>query len=154
MTIHPVAANGTLAAQARGLLSVHRDRIANAANLAALLFLELEDINWAGFYFVQGDDLVLGPFQGLPACVSIPLGQGVCGVAAATRQVQRVADVHQFDGHIACDANSRSEIVIPLVMDGAVIGVLDIDSPALDRFQESDQAVLQEIAQIYLDSIR
>ena len=109
------AAGSSLPDQASGLLSVHRDRIANAANLAALLFLGMKDVNWVGFYFRQGDELVLGPFQGKPACVVIPMGRGVCGTAAATRQVQRVAQVHEFDGHIACDTNSVSEMVIPLL---------------------------------------
>ena len=135
----------TLAAQAQGLLSGHTDRIANAANLAALLFMELPDINWAGFYFLQVDELVLGPFQGNPACVSIPMGEGVCGTAAASGEVQRVADVQKFAGHIACDVNSRSELVVPLIMDTLVIGVLDIDSPNLSRFTAEDEAGLCEI---------
>jgi L-methionine (R)-S-oxide reductase len=141
---------GTLTAQARGLLSGCRDRIANAANLAALLFMELPDINWVGFYFLQGDQLVLGPFQGKPACVTIPLGRGVCGTAAATRSTQRVDDVHAFAGHIACDVDSRSEIVVPLIRDGELIGVLDIDSPLLGRFSGKDQELIEEIASVYL----
>jgi GAF domain-containing protein len=144
---------GTLAAQARALLSGQRDRIANAANLSALLYMELPDINWAGFYFLQGDKLVLGPFQGKPACVSIPLGQGVCGTAAVSRTTQRVADVQAFAGHIACDLDSRSEIVVPLVKHEQLIGVLDIDSPQPDRFSAKEQALLEEIALIYLESI-
>ena len=147
------AAGSSLPDQASGLLSVHRDRIANAANLAALLFLGMKDVNWVGFYFRQGDELVLGPVQGKPACVVIPMGRGVCGTAAATRQVQRVAQVHEFDGHIACDTNSVSEMVIPLLRHGEIIGVLDIDSPLPDRFQPEDQAVLEAVARIYLDSI-
>jgi L-methionine (R)-S-oxide reductase len=143
----------TLVQQARALLSGQRDRIANAANLAALLFMELKDVNWAGFYFLRGSQLVLGPFQGKPACVTIPLGKGVCGTAAATRSSQRVADVHAFEGHIACDADSRSEIVIPLVLGDEVIGVLDIDSPLPGRFDARDQVVLEEIAKLYLASI-
>jgi len=143
----------TLAAQARGLLSAEKDVIANAANLSALLFMELEQINWAGFYFLQGKELVLGPFQGKPACVRIPLGRGVCGTAAVTRQIQRIADVEQFSGHIACDAASRSEIVIPLVQNGELLGVLDIDSPVAGRFSASDQQTLEEIAAVYLESI-
>ena len=142
-----------LAAQARGLLSVETDPVANAANLSALLFMELERINWAGFYFLNGDELVLGPFQGKPACVRIPLGKGVCGTAAETRETQRIADVHQFSGHIACDADSRSEIVVPLVKSGKLLGVLDIDSPIADRFSAADQEMLETIARIYLDSI-
>ena len=127
--------------------------IANAANLAAFLFHELEDVNWVGFYFLKGRQLIVGPFQGRPACVSIPLGKGVCGTAAATRQIQNVQDVHDFDGHIACDVNSRSEIVIPLIRNGKVLGVLDLDSPSPGRFNEDDQALLSEIARIYLESI-
>lgn len=143
----------TLAAQASALLSRQRDRIANAANLSALLYMELPDINWAGFYFLQGGQLVLGPFQGKPACVTIPLGAGVCGAAATTRTTQRVADVQAFAGHIACDTNSRSEIVAPLVKNGQLIGVLDIDSPLPDRFSAKDQALIEEIAEIYLAAV-
>jgi len=146
------SASGLLS-QLRSLLSGQRDRIANAANLAALLFHELDDVNWVGFYFLQDDQLMVGPFQGRPACVSIPMGRGVCGTAAATQQVQRVHDVHEFDGHIACDVNSRSEIVIPLIRNGKVLGVLDLDSPLPGRFDEDDQALLSEIARIYLESI-
>ena len=143
----------TLAAQARGLLSVESDVVANAANLSALLFMELEMVNWVGFYFLQGRDLVLGPFQGKPACVRIPLGQGVCGAAAQLRQTQRIRDVEKFAGHIACDTASRSELVVPLILKGDLLGVLDIDSPVIDRFSESDQAMLEEVARVYLDSI-
>jgi len=139
--------------QVLSLLSGQQDMIANAANLAALLFHELNDVNWVGFYFLKGEQLIVGPFQGLPACASIPLGRGVCGTAAATRQIQRVQDVHDFDGHIACDLNSSSEIVIPLVRHGKVLGVLDLDSPSPGRFDEADQAMLSEIADIYLESI-
>jgi len=146
-------AQATLAAQASGLLSGCRDRIANAANLAALLFMELPDINWAGFYFLQQDRLLLGPFQGKPACTDIALGAGVCGTAAVTRKTQRVADVHAFVGHIACDTDSRSEIVVPLVTLEQLIGVLDLDSPRPGRFSASDQVLLEEIAAIYLASI-
>ena len=142
-----------LVSQLRSLLSGQQDMIANAANLAAFLFHELEDVNWVGFYFLKGRQLIVGPFQGRPACVSIPLGKGVCGTAAATRQIQNVQDVHDFDGHIACDVNSRSEIVIPLIRNGKVLGVLDLDSPSPGRFNEEDQALLSEIARIYLESI-
>jgi GAF domain-containing protein len=142
-----------LAAQARGLLSVETDPVANAANLSALLFMELDRINWVGFYFLKGDELVLGPFQGKPACVRIPLGKGVCGTAAETRETQRIADVHQFSGHIACDAASRSELVVPLVKSEKLLGVLDIDSPITDRFSAADQEMLEAISRIYLDSI-
>jgi L-methionine (R)-S-oxide reductase len=139
--------------QVRSLLSGQQDMIASAANIASLLFHELNDVNWVGFYFLKGEQLIVGPFQGLPACASIPLGRGVCGTAAATRQIQRVQDVHDFDGHIACDLNSRSEIVISLVRSGKVLGVLDLDSPSPGRFDEADQAMLSEIAAIYLESI-
>jgi len=139
--------------QALALLSGQRDRVANAANLSALLFHALSDVNWVGFYFSRGDHLMVGPFQGKPACVRIPLGKGVCGTAAATRQVQRVADVHDFDGHIACDIDSRSEIVLPLILEGEVIGVLDLDSPLPGRFSESDERLLRRISEIYIASI-
>jgi L-methionine (R)-S-oxide reductase len=142
-----------LAAQARALLSGQRDPVAHAANLSSLLFYCLENVNWVGFYFIRGEQLVVGPFQGKPACVTIPLGRGVCGTAAATRRVQRVADVHAFPGHIACDADSRSEIVVPLLRDGALLGVLDLDSPLAGRFSEQDERVLAEIADIYVRSI-
>lgn len=153
MSSESYSAQGTLAAQARALLSGQRDRIANAANLSALLYMELPAINWAGFYFLRGEQLVLGPFQGKPACVSIPLGAGVCGAAAVSRSTQRVADVQAFAGHIACDLNSRSEIVIPLVRHEQLIGVLDVDSAQPNRFSAKEQALLEEIALIYLESI-
>ncbi len=143
----------TLVEQARALLSGQAHRIANAANLSALIFQSLPDINWAGLYFLEGDSLMLGPFQGKPACVQIPLGKGVCGTAAATLQTQRVADVHAFAGHIACDAASRSEIVVPLVLDEVVIGVLDIDSPRTDRFSADDQLGLEALASVYINSL-
>ena len=121
-------------------------RIANLANASALLFYSLNEVNWAGFYFVEGDKLVLGPFQGKPACIEIPIGKGVCGTAAALDAVQRVPDVHAFPGHIACDTASRSEIVIPIHQDGAVAGVLDLDSPVPDRFGPEDQELLERFA--------
>ena len=139
--------------QAEGLLSVSRDRIANAANLSALLYATLDRVNWVGFYFLQGDTLVLGPFQGLPACVDIAVGAGVCGTAAATGEIQRVADVHAFEGHIACDAASESEIVLPLVRDGELLGVLDIDSPVRDRFSARDQEGLARLAAHWLGTV-
>lgn len=142
-----------LLAQAKGLLHGEHDRIANAANLSALLFNDLPDLNWAGFYFFDGNELVVGPFQGLPACIRIPLDKGVCGAAARTRETQLVRDVHAFPGHIACDAASRSEIVIPLVKGDALVGVLDIDSPLEARFDEDDQRGLEAIAQAWLASI-
>ena len=142
-----------LAAQAKALLSGHGDPVANAANLSSLLFHALEEVNWVGFYFLKAGELVVGPFQGRPACVTIPLGKGVCGMAARSRQVQRVADVHAFEGHIACDVASRSEIVIPLVRNGELLGVLDVDSPIENRFDENDQRMLETVARIYLDSL-
>ena len=142
-----------LLAQAGGLLHGEPDRIANAANLSALLFNALPDLNWAGFYFFEGTELVVGPFQGLPACVRIPLDKGVCGAAARTRQTQRIEDVHAFPGHIACDAASQSEIVIPLIKQDVLIGVLDIDSPKLARFDADDQRGLEAIAHAWLESL-
>jgi GAF domain-containing protein len=143
-----------LAAQAEALLSGQSNRIANAANLSALLFLELQDINWVGFYFLNDGVLLLGPFQGKPACVEIPLDQGVCGTAATTGQLQRVANVHDFPGHIACDTASVSELVVPLFKDNELIGVLDVDSPCADRFDENDAEGLRKLADIFLDSIK
>ena len=136
-----------LTAQARALTADEPDRVANAANLAALVFQALPRINWAGCYFLQGEVLVLGPFQGKPACVRIPVGQGVCGTAVAEARSQRVADVHAFPGHIACDADSRSEVVVPLRdASGAIIGVLDIDSPEPARFDAADLAGVEALA--------
>ncbi|ALN63155.1 GAF domain protein [Lysobacter antibioticus] len=142
-----------LLAQARGLLDGERDRIANAANLSALVSHALPELNWVGFYFYDGEELVVGPFQGLPACVRIPLDKGVCGAAASTRQTQRVADVHAFPGHIACDAASRSEVVVPLVHGDALIGVFDLDSPVPDRFDADDQAGLEALARVYVEAL-
>ena len=122
-----------LTKQAVALIESEKDYIANLANISSLLFMELDDLNWAGFYLKKGDELVLGPFQGKPACVRIPMGRGVCGTAAQTNSVQRVYDVHEFEGHIACDAASNSEIVIPFTINGEVAGVLDIDSPNIGR---------------------
>lgn len=140
-----------LAGQLRGLLHDERDAIANAANTAALIYTSLPDLNWAGFYFMRAhDELVLGPFQGKPACVRIAKGRGVCGAAAESRQTQRIADVHAFPDHIACDAASRSELVVPLIKHGKVIGVLDLDAPVPNRFDADDQSGLEEIAAIYL----
>lgn len=153
MADYPATDWDLLVEQAEALLSVSRDRVANAANLSALLYQALEQVNWVGFYFAQGDHLVLGPFQGLPACVDIPLGAGVCGTAAATGTIQRVADVHAFDGHIACDANSESEIVLPLEREGQRLGVLDIDSPVPDRFGPDDEAGLKRIATAWLNAV-
>lgn len=143
----------SLVAQATALLAGQRDLVANAANLSALLFHGMDDVNWAGFYFVKGSELVVGPFQGKPACVTIPLGRGVCGTAAASGRIQRVADVHAFDGHIACDADSRSEMVLPLVSGGEVRGVLDLDSPVPDRFDRRDEEMLREIVAVFLNAV-
>lgn len=139
--------------QAAALLDGERDRIANAANLSSLLWHSLPDLNWAGFYLFDGRELVLGPFQGKPACVRIALGQGVCGTAAATRRTQRVADVHAFPGHIACDAASNAEIVIPLLRGDELLGVLDLDSPRRSRFDADDQAGLEALAALWVRSI-
>ena len=142
-----------LAEQARALVHGEPDRIANAANLSALVYHALPDLNWVGFYFHDGKELVVGPFQGLPACVRIALDRGVCGAAASTRQTQRIADVEAFPGHIACDAASRSELVVPLVHDGKLVGVFDLDSPRLDRFDADDQDGLESIARIFVESL-
>src|SRR5690606_17862641 len=139
--------------QARALLHGERDRIANAANLSALIYHALPQLNWAGFYFFDGTELVVGPFQGLPACVRIPLNKGVCGAAASSRQTRRVDDVDAFPGHIACDSASRSELVVPLLHDGELVGVLDIDSPVTSRFDADDQAGLEAIAQVFIESL-
>lgn len=140
-----------LAAQVQALFADERDFIANAAQFSAFLYSQLDDLNWAGFYINRDEELVLGPFQGQVACVRIPFGKGVCGAAAASRQTQRVEDVHAFPGHIACDSASQSELVIPLVKKGRLIGVLDLDSPRLARFTEADQMGLERLAAIFLE---
>ena len=127
--------------------------VADYANASALLFETLEDINWAGFYFLEGETLVLGPFQGKTACIEIPVGRGVCGTAAARNETQLVYDVHQFPGHIACDSASNSEIVVPLRRDGAVYGVLDIDSPRIGRFTEEDRQGLEAFARLLEETV-
>lgn len=135
--------------QLDALLEGETDQVANLANASALLNQFLNDVNWVGFYVTKEDQkLILGPFQGMPACVHIDFGKGVCGTAAAKQETIRVADVHQFPGHIACDAASRSEIVVPLIKDGKTIGVLDIDSPSLERFNEEDEKYLKQFAEI------
>lgn len=139
-----------LAAQLEALLAGERDFVANSAQLAAFLFHELEGLNWAGLYLNRNEELLLGPFQGKVACVRIPFGRGVCGAAASSRQTQRVDDVHAFPGHIACDAASSSELVVPLVKDGRLIAVLDLDSPRRGRFTAEDQAGIERLAQIFL----
>ena len=142
-----------LLAQLDGLLAGETNWVANRANASALLFDTLANINWAGFYLRTHDELVLGPFQGKPACIHIAFGKGVCGTAAKTRQTQRVANVHDFPGHIACDSASLSEIVIPLIRNGEVLGVLDIDSPSENRFDESDQMYLEKVARRVTEAI-
>jgi GAF domain-containing protein len=135
-----------------GLLGAERDLIANAANMSALLFMTLPDVNWAGVYFMRGGELVLGPFQGKPACVRIALGAGVCGTAAARGTSVIVQDVHDFPRHIACDAASASELVVPLVVDGRIAGVLDLDSPVPGRFDADDQAGIEALAAIFINA--
>lgn len=142
-----------LLAQARALVTGEPDRIANAANLSALVYHALPQLNWVGFYFFDGTELVVGPFQGLPACVRIPLDNGVCGAAARTRTTQRIADVNAFPGHIACDSASRSELVVPLLHGDELIGVFDIDSPLPDRFDDEDQRGIEAIAQAFMASL-
>ena len=139
-----------LAAQAESLFADERDFIANASQFSAFLFNELADLNWAGFYLNRNEELVLGPFQGKVACVRIPFSKGVCGAAARTRETQRVEDVHAFPGHIACDSASNSELVVPLVKNGRLIGVLDLDSPKVGRFSAEDQAGIERLAAIFL----
>jgi len=139
-----------LALMAEGLFHGERDGIANAANLSGLLWMGLADLNWAGFYFLRGAELVLGPFQGKPACVRIAMGRGVCGTAAARRETIVVPDVEAFPGHIACDAASRSEIVVPLLANGRMIGVLDLDSPVEGRFDSEDAQGLEALAALWV----
>jgi GAF domain-containing protein len=150
LSVDPAATYRELREQARALFVDESDALANAANFAALLFWGLPNLNWAGFYFLKGDELVLGPFQGKVACVRIALGKGVCGTAAQRRETIVVADVHAFPGHIACDAASQSEIVIPLMQRERLLGVLDLDSPMLDRFQAADVAGLESCVEEYL----
>ncbi len=136
----------------RGVLEGETDLIANAANTAALLFERLPEVNWAGFYFLRGEELVLGPFQGRVACVRIGLGRGVCGTAAARGESIVVADVHDFPGHIACDAASRSEVVVPLLREERLLGVLDVDSPVRGRFDEADRVLLEQVAALLMQA--
>ena len=142
-----------LADDLRALLHGERDPIANAANLSSLLYHTLPDVNWVGLYLLKAGELVLGPFQGKPACVRIALGKGVCGTAAARRASVVVPDVDAFPGHIACDSASRSEVVVPLIKNGQLLGVLDLDSPNLSRFDDTDRQGCETLAAIYLDSI-
>lgn len=138
--------------QAKGLFDGERHRIANAANLSALIAFHLEGLNWSGLYFLEGRELVLGPFQGKPACVRIGVGKGVCGTAVAQRSSMLVPDVHAFPGHIACDDASQSELVVPLLKDGVVLGVIDLDSPRKSRFDEIDRAGVERLADLYVTS--
>jgi len=142
-----------LAAQLSSLLEGEGDLIANAANFASLIFHSLPDLNWAGFYFLKDGELVLGPFQGQPACVRIKLGQGVCGMAAAKRETVVVSNVNEFPGHIACDSASNSEIVVPIVKNEKLIGVLDLDSPLIGRFSSDDASGLGKLVKVFVDSI-
>jgi len=161
MSFHAAPLSGTkpeqyaqLLEQARALVHGERDRIANAANLSALLWHALPGLNWCGFYLFDGHELVVGPFQGLPACIRIPLDKGVCGAAASTRRTQVVRDVNAFEGHIACDSASRSECVVPLAAkDGTLLGVLDLDSPELARFDEDDARGLEAIGRAWVEAI-
>ncbi|KZE44142.1 histidine kinase [Brevibacillus parabrevis] len=143
----PIPGSSSKGTQLEALLAGESNQVANLANAAALLNQFFEEVNWVGFYLNDGNELVLGPFQGLPACVRIPFGKGVCGTAAQKLETVRVEDVHLFPGHIACDAASESEIVVPIVKDGQLLGVLDIDSPRKNRFDEIDQACLEKFVQ-------
>jgi GAF domain-containing protein len=140
-----------LESQLAALIGDEQDALANASNFVGLLYNAIGDINWLGIYVLRGNELVLGPYQGQTACVRIPLGTGVCGTAAATRETQRVPDVHAFPGHIACDVASRSEIVVPLIIAGELLGVLDIDSPSLDRFSAVDQVGIESLCRAYCE---
>ncbi len=142
--------NEILLPQLRSLLEAERDPVANMANMAALLYHSLPEINWAGFYILKNNHLVLGPFQGKPACVRIPLGKGVCGTAAARQETLLVPNVHEFTGHIACDGASNSEIVVPILHNGQTWGVLDIDSPVLNRFAEEDRRGLEQAVHLFI----
>jgi L-methionine (R)-S-oxide reductase len=141
-----------LAEQAHALLAGESNEIARAANFAALVYHGVPDLNWAGFYFYDGTELVVGPFQGKPACVRIALGRGVCGTAALTATTQLVPDVHAFAGHIACDSASNSEIVVPMFKGGSLLGVWDVDSPTLNRFDADDQAGMEALVHVFLSN--
>jgi GAF domain-containing protein len=143
-----------LESQLVALLGDERDALANSSNFVGLLYNAIDDINWLGIYVLRGEELVLGPYQGQTACVRIPLGNGVCGTAAATQETQRVPDVHAFPGHIACDVASRSEIVVPLFVDERLIGVLDIDSPSPDRFSAADQDGIESLCRAFCAKLK
>lgn len=139
--------------QLKSLLKDESDMIANMANASSLLFYSMEHINWAGFYIYKNNELILGPFQGKPACMHIPMGKGVCGTAAQSKKILRVDNVHEFPGHIACDNASKSEIVIPVILKDTLIGVLDIDSDIFSRFNENDEILLQQFVSIFIDTL-
>ena len=150
---NPAERHAELAQQARALLEGERDATANAANLAALIYHSLPELNWAGFYWMKDGELVLGPFQGKPACVRIAVGRGVCGTAVRDRRSIVVPDVHAFPGHIACDSASNSEVVVPVMKDGRVLGVLDLDSPLLARFDDEDARGLERLVAAFIAAI-
>lgn len=153
-SLSPAERYAELADNARALVDGEPDRIANAANLSALVKATVPDLNWVGFYFFDGTELVVGPFQGLPACIRIPLDRGVCGAAARTRETQRVDDVHAVADHIACDAATNAELVVPLVLGDELIGVFDLDSEKPGRFSDEDQRGLEAVAAVFVDSLR
>lgn len=148
MTSNKAEIYAELLQQAEAIIQDENDLVANLANLSALIYWQLADVSWAGFYLLKANELVLGPFQGKPACVRIPLGRGVCGVAAAQKQTQIVEDVHQFDGHIACDSASNSEIVLPILKNNEIFAVLDLDSEQLSRFDENDKQGLSKLVEL------
>jgi len=150
--LSPADLHAQLLEQARALLAGERDRTANAANLASLIYHTLPDLNWAGFYWLKQGELVLGPFQGKPACVRIALGKGVCGTAARERRSIVVPDVNAFSGHIACDSASAAEVVVPVIGAGRVLGVLDVDSPVRGRFDEADARALEAVVRVFLEA--
>ncbi|QHJ10352.1 Free methionine-R-sulfoxide reductase [Paraglaciecola mesophila] len=153
MTLSKTDLYQEVAQQAQALMAGEKDVIANLANLSALIFMRLPQLNWAGFYLLKGQELVLGPFQGKPACIRIPVGRGVCGKAAETGEAQCIEDVHAFVGHIACDADSNAEAVVPIFQNGQLLGVLDLDSPYVGRFDQDDMNGLQNLVNILQDAI-
>lgn len=160
-TVNPIGAHNDkslfyidLAHSLQVLIGTEKNSIANMANMASLLYFTLPNINWSGFYLFDGNELVLGPFHGKPACIRIPLGKGVCGTSAEKRETVIVKNVHEFPGHIACDADSKSEIVLPIIVKDTLFGVLDIDSPTFDRFDEEDKLGLEELIRILVNSMQ